>query len=336
MRWPWSKPETRAAAPYSDAIVSAILARATGGTASASTTGAVEAAASLAARAFASAKLTPDVPAVSPLVLSTIGREIIRRGECLFLIDVDGAGLRLTPAVDWDVAGGPAPETWAYHVRLAGPSHDVERIAPAAGVVHVRAYVEPSAPWRGVSPLDAAASTARLLAETETALADESAGTRGHVIPLPQGDDDDDEKPLKALQADISNLKGGTALVETASAGFGEGRGAAPQSDWKPQRIGANPPDSLRQLRQDAEAAVLGATGTPVELIAARSDGAAVREAWRRYAHAFLTPIGEIVAAEMADKLDVAGLSLDFSSLFASDIAGRARAFGSMVQANPT
>ena len=328
MRWPWSKPETRAAAPYSDAIVSAILARATGGTASASTTGAVEAAASLAARAFASAKLTPDVPAVSPLVLSTIGREIIRRGECLFLIDVDGAGLRLTPAVDWDVAGGPAPETWAYHVRLAGPSHDVERIAPAAGVVHVRAYVEPSAPWRGVSPLDAAASTARLLAETETTLADESSGARGYLLPVPQDGEDDS---LSGLKADIANLKGRTALVETTAAGWGEGRGAAPSQDWKPQRIGSNPPDSLRQLRQDAEAAVLGATGTPVELIAARSDGAAVREAWRRYAHAFLTPIGEIVAAEMADKLDVAGLSLDFSSLFASDITGRARAFASMV-----
>ena len=33
----------------------------------------------------------------------------------------------------------------------------------------------------------------------------------------------------------------------------------------------------------------------------------------------------------MAAKLDVAGLALDFSSLFASDITGRARAFGSMV-----
>ena len=337
MRWPWSKPETRAAAPYSDAVLAAILSDSRGGDRPrASTTGAVEAAASLAARAFASAKLTPPVSAVTPLVLSTIGREIIRRGECLFLIDVDGAGLRLTPAVSWDVAGGPEPETWTYRVRLAGPSHDVERIAPFAGVVHVRAYIEPSAPWRGVSPLDAAASTARLLAETETALADESSGARGYLLPVPQGDDEDNEDdsgPLAGLKADIASLRGKTALVETTAAGWGEGRGAAPSQDWKPQRIGANPPDSLRQLRQDAEAAVLGATGTPVELIAARSDGAAVREAWRRYAHAFLSPIGEIVAAEMAEKLDVDGLALDFSSLFASDITGRARAFGSMVQA---
>ena len=174
--------------------------------------------------------------------------------------------------------------------------------------------------------------TARLLAETETALADESGGARGAVIPLPQGDDDEEENPLKALQEDIANLKGRTALVETTAAGYGEGRGAAPQSDWKPQRIGANPPDSLRQLRVDAEMCILGATGTPVELITARSDGAAVREAWRRYAHAFLTPIGGIVAAELGEKLDRPGLALDFSALFASDITGRARAFGSLVQ----
>ena len=57
----------------------------------------------------------------------------------------------------------------------------------------------------------------------------------------------------------------------------------------------------------------LAATGCPVELITARSDGSAVREAWRRYAHAFLQPIGEIVAAEFAEKLDLPGLALDFS-----------------------
>ena len=335
MRFPWTKAETRAAAPYTDAIVDAILRNAGGVKPNAYTTGAVEAAASLAARSFASAKVTPPIEAVTPLVLSTIGREIIRRGECVYLIDVDPeTGLRLTPATSWDVTGLADPRSWVYRLQLAGPSSDSERIAPADGVVHIRAYVEPSAPWRGVSPLTGASSTARLLSETESALADESAGTRGHVIPLPQGKagDDDDDDSLSKLQADIAKLGGSTALVETAAAGFGEGRGAAPQADWRPQRIGASPPDSLRQLRVDAEMTTLAATGTPVELITARSDGAAVREAWRRYSHAFLQPIGRLVAAELAEKLDTPGLSLDFSALFASDITGRARAFNSMVQ----
>ena len=46
-----------------------------------------------------------------------------------------------------------------------------------------------------------------------------------------------------------------------------------------------------------------------------------------------LRPVGEAVAAELADRLDRPGLALDFSALFASDITGRARAFASMVQA---
>ena len=57
-----------------------------------------------------------------------------------------------------------------------------------------------------------------------------------------------------------------------------------------------------------------------------------MQEAGRGYVHAFLAPVGEIVAAELADRLGTPGLRLDFSALFAS-ITGRARAFASMVQA---
>ena len=61
-------------------------------------TGAVEAASALVGRAFASATLNPAMPAVTPAILGIIGREIIRRGECVFAIDVDPeTGLRLTP-----------------------------------------------------------------------------------------------------------------------------------------------------------------------------------------------------------------------------------------------
>ena len=338
MRWPWTRPETRAAAPYSDAIVSAILARASGGgSPNVGATAAVEAASSLMGRAFASAQLTPPVEAVNPSILGMMGREIVRRGECLFIIDVDAEGLRLTPATSWEVTGGAAPESWTYRLQLAGPSTDTERIAPAAGVIHVRPYVEPSAPWRGIAPIEAAGLTAEMLANTERHIADETGGARGYIVPVPLGndgdDDDDAPSPLDALQADVQGLRGRTALVETTAAGWGEGRGAAPQTDWKPQRLGAAFPDSLRALRGDAEACMLAACGVPVELTGGRADGAAVREAWRRFAHSTLGPLGEHVAAELGEKLDRPGLALSFDRLFASDITGRARAFNSMVQA---
>ena len=44
-----------------------------------------------------------------------------------------------------------------------------------------------------------------------------------------------------------------------------------------------------------------------------------------------MQPVGLIVAAELAAKLDTAGLALSFDRLMASDLNGRARAFQSMV-----
>ena len=42
-------------------------------------------------------------------------------------------------------------------------------------------------------------------------------------------------------------------------------------------------------------------------------------------------PVARMVAAELSRKLDVPGLSFDFSSLWAHDLAGRAAAFKALV-----
>ena len=79
MRFPWqSKPERRAAGGgYSDAIVSAIEARASAKVADVSATAAIEAAAGALSRAFASAEVIgPDFvrEAVTPVWLAQVGR----------------------------------------------------------------------------------------------------------------------------------------------------------------------------------------------------------------------------------------------------------------------
>ena len=61
-------------------------------------------------------------------------------------------------------------------------------------------------------------------------------------------------------------------------------------------------------------------------------DAAGQRESWRRFLHGSVQPLGDLLAAELADKLAVPGLALRFDRLFASDLSGRARAFGSLVQ----
>ena len=61
--------------------------------------------------------------------------------------------------------------------------------------------------------------------------------------------------------------------------------------------------------------------------------GPALRESLRQFLHLSLTPLGELVAVELAAKLEVSGLMLRFRRLHAANIQGMARAFGSLVNA---
>ena len=51
--------------------------------------------------------------------------------------------------------------------------------------------------------------------------------------------------------------------VSFATAGWGEGKASAPQSDWNPRRFGANPPVALVNLQNEAALTVLSACGIP-------------------------------------------------------------------------
>ena len=329
MRFPWQPRETRAQA-YGDAVVDLILSRASGLTTSADSlaTAAAEVAAGLWGRAFMAADVLPDHPradAVTPAVRELIGRELIRRGEALFLIEVEGGRLRLDPATSWDVAGGSHPESWRYEVTRAGPSRTLTtKRVPWQRVVHVRYGVSPDRPWRGVGPLESAKLTAALAGNLEKRLSQEAGMAAGAVIPTPDG------VPKDALQQDLRTMDGRVVLVDTMAAGFGQGRDQAPRRDYQPQRIGADPPATLATLRSDAAYAVLAACGVPPEMLR-QSDGTGRREAFRQFLHAAVAPVAVAVAAELADKLALPDLELNHDRMMASDIAGRARAFQSMV-----
>ena len=326
---PWARPEKRAG--YTDALVDALLARAGGDVgAAAEATAAVEFAAAMMAHAFASASVTPDTPAtraVTPAFLALVGRALVTSGELVALIHVDADGVALRPAASHEISGGAAPQSWRYRVELAGPSAPEFRMAPAAGVVHLRYSVDAARPWRGVGPLERASLTAKLAAGAELRLGQEAASRVGYVLPIPT---DGQDATVADLRRDLAALEGQTALVETTAKGWGQDTGAAPRADWRPARIGSNPPAPSVELRRDAALAALAACGVPPVLYAAGSDGSGQREAWRRFLHGTIAPLGDIVAAELAAKLE-APLALSFERLFASDLAGRARAFSSMV-----
>ena len=65
------------------------------------------------------------------------------------------------------------------------------------------------------------------------------------------------------------------------------------------------------------------------------ADSAALREAWRLALFSLIGPLGRLVEAELQAKVSP-GLSLSWVELRASDLAGRARAFKTMVEAGKT
>ena len=347
MRLPWQRQqddtprrEIRENSPFTDAVIAGILAASQGTQpGNAAALGALETAAGLYARAFAGAKVTPVTPvteAITSSVLALIGRELVRRGETVLAIKIVGGGLALIPAGTWDVRGGWAEPDWTYRVDIFGASEHMTELLPSPGVVHPRYAVDPARPWLGVAPLHWARLTGTLAANLETRLGEEAGAAVGSFLPVPDqqdgGSDDDDDTPdaLALLRADIRAAKGRQLLVETTAAGWGTGAGGAPRADWKPSRFGADPPESVVDLMGKSALAVLNACGVPVSL-ATDADGTSQRESWRRFVMGTVEPVAALVVEELARKLDTPALALDFSGLWAHDLAGRAQSFKALV-----
>ncbi|MCY4002503.1 MAG: hypothetical protein OXF33_02165 [Rhodospirillales bacterium] len=335
MRWPWSREKRQAPADstsstaYTDARIAAILAAA-GGDAAADVgaIAAAEIASGLWGRAMASASVTPDTPAtraLTPAVLELMGRELVRKGECLFEIAVMDGEARLLPVSWWDVYGSYKPESWEYQVTLAGPDQTSTRRVTADRVVHCRYATTPTEPWRGVSPLAHSRTTSDLAAMLETRLSQDVTAAVGTLIAIPANAGDTTE-----LQSQLAALRGKVALVPTTAAGWDQdGRAGAPRQDWRPERLGSNPPMSLDALRSNSARHVLAACGVPIELVEP-SEGTGAREAFRRFLHATISPAAALVRDELRAKLDTPELFLSFDGLFAADVQGRARAWRSL------
>ena len=325
MRFPWQDRETRQET-FTEAALELLSAGADGPKASAGSIAALEISLGLWGRAFASATVTPSsmAGALTPSVLEMIGREIIRVGEAVFLVEVSDGRLMLQPSKQWDIEGGPDPASWTYAITRAGPSTTTTtNNVSERRVVHARYAVDPDRPWRGVGPLERAKITATLAANVEARLSEEVGQSAGQVLPVPDG------KAKGGLQKDLRAIKGRLALVDSTALAWGDGSQGAPKRDLVQNRIGANPPAVLATLRSDAALAVLATCGVPVTMLE-RADGTALREGWRQFLHASVVPVAALVAAELSDKLAV-DIKLNFDRMFASDLSGRARAFQSMV-----
>ena len=291
-------------------------------------TAAAAAAAGVIGRAFGAATVAPSVErtGLTSAILQDIGASLILSGESVWLLDVRGGTVRLTRAASWQISGGNNPDTWRYKLAMTGPDRMTEVSVPGDGVLHPRILSRASQPHKGRSPLDLAGISATALANAERQLSEELSGSVGRLIPYPSESVSGDS--IDQLEADLIALKGRSALVPSMSRQW-EGTGGG-QGDWRNVRIGADPPASVVQLRQDYQNALLAAAGIPPQLLSANGDSAASREAYRQALHMTIKPYANAVITEAREKLS-APVELTFEELSAADIQGRARSFKSFV-----
>ncbi|MCY3812454.1 MAG: phage portal protein [Gammaproteobacteria bacterium] len=332
--WPFRAPVETREAPYTDLILQAQLADAEGKTIGASATAALEIAAGLVGRSLAAARVTPEpiAEAVSADFLDLAGRTLVRRGESVWRIDIRDGRLHLDPCGDWDVRGGWQPERWTYRTSVYGPTGTSTKTTRADSVVHLVWAVDERRPWAGLSPLAKASASGSLAGWLERRLSEEASGTVGHLLPMPEAPE---RGAFDGLKEAIAKLAGKVAFVESTRAKGRYEQGNAPRYDWRPERIGASPPQTLPVLRADVGRDILSACGIPPSLADQRTDGTAQRESFRRFLHVTLAPVARRIEAELGRKLD-SPVELDLSDVNAADIAGRARAFQSLVKSGLT
>lgn len=323
-----------------------LVAQAAGGSGILSTdvtkTGALETAASLYARCLSQAEVEPDDPrtrAITPDVLAEIGRECIRKGEWLAEISLNGIRVKLTPVTEWEVRGSsPDPETWRVLVTQSTPDGSRDKFVPYMKCVHVRYSTSPRSPWSGSPPWALSKETARLLAALETRLADEAGGPVAHIVPVVGGVSV--KKPgnggtdrYSDPDAEIKAARGKPVLVESTRTGATLNRAAIPQDDWKPRRVGANPPESVVELRRDAEKSILRSCGIP-EALYESSGATSGQQAWRQFLHATLIPFVLRVQGQLRESLDLPELRLKMTRLTRTDVAHQSRVVSGLVKAN--
>ena len=273
--------------------------------------------------ALSAAEVSGDkYSAVTPAVLAQAGRELIRTGEIVFRIVVAGSRVVLVPAVTAYVSGSPDPASWRYRLTCNGPSNTETVELSRDEVVHFMWASLPERPWRGISPLALARVAARRAWAAENRLGDVASmpvgGPATHILMA----DDWEGMPefaegFKAARSDPAN---------SALPGFSDkkldvinlGAGLAPD---------AADVDNARE----SLLSIAAVCGVPPLLVANNAQGGTgLREGYRQFAHASVQPMASGFAAELSGKLDC-DIELSFTELRASDVAGRARAYRSLV-----
>lgn len=298
---------------YTDIITQA-LADAAADSAATAYVSALEIAAGHLGRAFAAARVGgPAAALFPPSVMLRMGRGLVEDGESVWY----RVGQRLVPAVT--------------AVSVVGARTTMD-LTTATGSMRVPANRVLLPRWNydiqsglAISPLNNARTLRDMSRKLENSLNTEANAAVGYLLAVPS---DGASGTVDQLRQDLASLAGRIAVIESQRGGWGMGDPGARGREYVLARMGPDFPASNVELYVRARDTVLSACGLPIGLIRS-DDGTGQRESWRRYLHGTVAPLGRIVVEAAADiGLEI---SLDWDQLFASDIAGRARAFQSLV-----
>ena len=318
--WPFS--EKRNLVDATDQYIGHLENLAGGSVVDASALAIFEACSSLWERSISSGAVGPDgVPALAGIdapLLGLIGRSLATAGNFVAAIRVDAGAVKIVPASSYDITGDADPASWRYRCDFIGPSGSTSETLAGDSVLHIRVGADRSSPWRGVSPLKKAKSTAKLAGLIENSLSKEMSKPVGLIATLP-------DSTGEQRQQWGAKLQSGGLLVRSISGILSGGAATENSQRIAPSPFGPEPVESVRAIRADLGYEIAAAFGISPALFAARGDGGGQREAWRRFWIGTIQPIGMLVKAELRAKLDPLA-EVSFEALRASDEDGRSRA----------
>lgn len=272
--------------------------------------------------------------ALGPEHFERAGRDLLLHGNSVWAIEVaDGMVKLIEASPSFDVRGSADPASWTYRVDLLAPDDYPHHVLAATAVVHYR--LPGGWPWRGASPLTQAVRRLDLGAE----VAAEQESGKAAVDVLEVGARNRERIAYQITQGNLSGIlplfvvPGLPKQDEQWTSPMAVAARGAYEPIGRRTRLGPDPTGPMVDLLAAAQDRVLAAAGVPPALFDRVAAGAGQREAWRRFLHSTLAPIGRLIEAELRLKLEVPALKIAFDDLFASDLSGRARAFQSLVGA---
>ncbi len=325
MRWPWKREKRE---NYTDALMADAMRRAEGPPVKTADLAVAGAAARAYATALSLAVVQPESSMVARLLdaqaRAFIGVQLVLTGNAILALESGDGGLAAIPVYGLADGGNHDPATWLYTVTFSGPGTSDSRRRRGSGLLHFRLEAEPLRPWAGVSPLARAGVDGAALAALTGQLRDSGNAPHGHLLSTGQFEDED---ARKAFEGDIKTLRGNVAVVDRGD--YNEAGGAGLTSfGLMAQKLD----QGLVLMARNLADGVAAAAGIPPALLSASvSGGTSSREAWRQFG-VYMHGVGEVLAAEIAAKLDES-VSFDFSELASHDIRARSTAYKALVDA---